>query len=220
MLDTFWDVLKDLLLGLGPAGMILIATLDSSLLSIPEINDVIVVTRVLHHPAEALYWPLLAATGSVLGCLLLYTLARVGGEAFLRQRFSPEKVRRVERLYAQYGAFVLLIPALCPPPAPFKIFVATAGALRYPRMKFILTILLARSARYYIEGALALIYGHAILRYMREHGVTIALGIGAITVIGYGIVRVLRRRAPLFVDDLPPSSAANPSSLDPEHRRA
>ncbi len=220
MLSGMLEALKDALLELGPVGMTLIAVLDSSLLSIPEINDVIVVTRILHHPAEVLYWPLLAATGSVLGCLLLYTLARAGGEAFLRRRFSPEKVRRVEQFYARYGALALLIPALCPPPTPFKIFVATAGALRYPRAKFMLTILLARSARYYVEGILALLYGHAILRYMREHGITIALGIGAIVVIGYGIARVLRRRAPLFAEDPSLSPTANPLPSSRERQRA
>lgn len=210
MLREILEALKNGLLELGPVGMIFIAVLDSSLLSIPEINDVIVVTRVLHHPAEVLYWPLLAATGSVLGCLLLYTLARAGGETFLRRRFSPEKMRRVERVYARYGAFALLIPALCPPPTPFKIFVATAGALRYPRAKFMLTILLARSARYYVEGVLAVLYGHAVLRYLREHGITIALGIGAVVAIGYGIARALRRRAPLSAEDRRLSQTANP----------
>ncbi len=216
MLEAF----KNALLELGPVGMILIAVLDSSLLSIPEINDVIVITRVLHHPAEVLYWPLLAAIGSVLGCLLLYTLARAGGETFLRRRFSPEKMRRAEWFYTRYGAFALLIPALCPPPTPFKIFVATAGALRYPRAKFMLTILLARSARYYVEGILALLYGHAVLRYLREHGITIALGIGAVVVIGYGIARALRRRALRFGEDLRLSPTANSPSLSRERRRA
>jgi membrane protein YqaA with SNARE-associated domain len=216
------EAVKDALLGLGPMGMILIATLDSSLLSIPEINDVIVVTRVLHNPEEALYWPLLAATGSVLGCLLLYTLARAGGEAFLRRRFSPERVRRVERFYAQYGILALLIPALCPPPTPFKIFVATAGALRYPRGKFVATILLARSTRYYVEGILALFYGRSVLHFMREHGIAIALGIGASVAFVYGIARLLRRRASSSADEsaLGRPSATSPSSLHRERQRA
>ncbi len=215
MLGGVLEAIKNALLELGPMGMILIATLDSSLLSIPEINDVLVVTRVLHRPAEVFYWPLLAATGSVLGCLLLYTLARKGGEVFLRRRFSAERLARVERFYARYGVFALLIPALCPPPTPFKIFVATAGALRYPRAKFMLTILLARSTRYYVEGVLALLYGRAVLQYMREHGLTLALGIGALIVIGYGVARVcsIRRRARRRIR----SSASNLSPAPPLH---
>ncbi len=97
MFGTVGEVITNILLELGPMGMILIAVLDSSLLSIPEINDVIVVTRILHRPVEVLYWPLLAAIGSALGCLLLYTLARKGGETFLRRRFSAERVNRVEQ---------------------------------------------------------------------------------------------------------------------------
>ncbi len=194
MLGGILESVKNALLELGPVGMILIATLDSSLLSIPEINDVIVVTRVLHDPSEILYWPLLAATGSVLGCLLLYTLARKGGRAFLRRWFSAEKVKRVEHVYARYGVLALLIPALCPPPTPFKIFVATAGALQYPRTKFLLTILLARSARYYIEGVLTLLYGHAVLQYMRDHWATVVLAIGGVVLLGYVIVRMISRQ--------------------------
>jgi len=220
VVESVLETIKNVLLELGPMGMILIATLDSSLLSIPEINDVIVVTRVLHHPAEVLYWPLLAATGSVLGCLLLYTLARAGGETFLRRRFSPEKMRRVERVYARYGAFALLIPALCPPPTPFKIFVATAGALRYPRAKFMLTILLARSVRYYVEGLLALRYGRAVLHFMREHGIAIALGIGAAVALGYGLARMLSLRRPASLPHPSPTETPPPHSLNRERQRA
>src|SRR6266566_2295126 len=57
----------------GPA-MIVIGALDSSLLSLPEINDYLVVTRCYLHPQALIYFPLFAATGSVVGSLLLYTL--------------------------------------------------------------------------------------------------------------------------------------------------
>jgi membrane protein YqaA with SNARE-associated domain len=213
MFGTVGEVITNILLELGPMGMILIAVLDSSLLSIPEINDVIVVTRILHRPVEVLYWPLLAAIGSALGCLLLYTLARKGGETFLRRRFSAERVNRVEQFYARYGVLALLIPALCPPPTPFKIFVATAGALRYPRAKFVLTILLARSARYYTEGILTLLYGRAVLQYMREHWGMIILGIGTVALIGSGIVcaRKIRRQAPGPAES-GPRNAPSPSA--------
>jgi len=57
---------------------------------------------------------------------------------------------------------------------------------------------------------LAVLYGHAVLRYLREHGITIALGIGAVVAIGYGIARALRRRAPLSAEDRRLSQTANP----------
>ncbi|HEV2763931.1 MAG TPA: VTT domain-containing protein, partial [Pyrinomonadaceae bacterium] len=130
----------------GPA-MVLIGALDSSLLSLPEINDYLVVARCYSDPKAAFYFPLFAAAGSVIGCNVLYAIMRRGGQAVMRRRFRPEAIAKVERAYARFGFLALAVPALLPPPMPFKIFVATAGALEFPRWRFMLTIMLARSLR-------------------------------------------------------------------------
>jgi membrane protein YqaA with SNARE-associated domain len=153
----------------GPA-MILIGALDSSLLSLPEINDYLVVIRCMEDHTAAFYFPLFAAAGSVLGCLLLYSIMRRGGQALLRRRFRAEHIERVERAYARYGVLTLAVPAILPPPMPFKIFVATAGALEYPRWRFVVTIMVARSVRYTVEGALAVFYGKEVLTFLHQHG--------------------------------------------------
>ena len=170
----------------GPA-MILIGALDSSLLSLPEINDYLVVARCYTHPHTAFFFPLFASTGSVLGCLLLYTILQRGGLAVLHRRFKLEHVQRVERAYARFGIFALAIPALLPPPMPFKIFVATAGALQFPRRKFLLTILIARSLRYYTEGILAIYYGERVLRFLRDNGLIIVTIVGGLCLLALAI---------------------------------
>ncbi|MDX6574270.1 MAG: hypothetical protein QOE96_223 [Blastocatellia bacterium] len=156
----------------GPA-MILIGALDSSLLSLPEVNDYLVVARCYTHPRAVFFFPMFAAVGSVLGCFLLYTILSRGGRAVLHRRFNAEHIQRVERAYARFGILALAVPALLPPPMPFKIFVATAGALQFPRRRFLLTILLARSLRYYAEGALAVFYGERVLRFSKDNGIVI-----------------------------------------------
>jgi len=156
----------------GPA-MILIAALDSSLLSLPEVNDYLVVARCYTHPRAVFFFPMFAATGSVIGCFLLYTILSRGGRAVLHRKFRVEHVERVERAYARFGILALAVPALLPPPMPFKIFVATAGALQFPRRKFILTIMVARSLRYYAEGTLAVFYGARVLRFSKDNGLAI-----------------------------------------------
>jgi len=171
----------------GPA-MILIGALDSSLLSLPEINDYLVIARCYTHPETAFIFPLFPAIGSVLGCLLLYTILRRGGRAVLHRRFRMDHVLRVERAYARFGILALAIPALLPPPMPFKIFVATAGALQFPRRRFLLTIMLARSVRYYTEGMLAVFYGERVLRFLKDNGaliVSIAAGLFVIALAIY-----------------------------------
>jgi len=162
--------------------MILIGALDSSLLSLPEINDYLVVGRCIKQPSAVFYFPLFAAAGSVLGCLLLYTIMRRGGQAVLRRRFKRENIERVERAYARFGFLAIAVPAVLPPPMPFKIFVATAGTLEYPRWKFLVTVMIARSLRYYVEGVLAVFYGRRVLLYFKDNGLMI-LSITAAAVI-------------------------------------
>src|SRR5213075_418906 len=170
----------------GPA-MILIGALDSSLLSLPEINDYLVVARCYKHPETAFFFPLFPAIGSVLGCLLLYTIFQRGGLAVLHRHFRADRVERVEKAYARFGILALAIPALLPPPLPFKMFVATAGALQFPRRRFLLTILIARSVRYYTEGTLAVFYGERVLRFLRDNGLMIVTIVGALCLIALAI---------------------------------
>lgn len=175
--------------------MILIATLDSSLLSLPEINDYLVVARCYKYPSAVFYFPLFAAFGSVMGCLLLYTIMRRGGQALLRKRFKPEKIERVERAYERFGVFAIAIPAVLPPPLPFKIFIATAGTLEYPRWKFLLTVMIARSVRYYVEGILAVFYGKQVLLFLKDNGLVIVSLVAAAALIALLIYIIVSRRS-------------------------
>jgi len=170
----------------GPM-MILIGALDSSLLSLPEVNDYLVVARCYTHPRAVFFFPMFAAIGSVLGCLLLYTILSRGGRAVLHRKFRVEHIERVERAYARFGILALAVPALLPPPMPFKIFVATAGALQFPRRKFLLTILLARSLRYYVEGTLAVFYGERVLRFSKDNGIVIISVVACLFVIALAV---------------------------------
>lgn len=177
----------------GPA-MVLIAMLDSSLLSLPEINDYLVVARCYKYPSAVFYFPLFAALGSTTGCLLLYTIMRRGGQALLRKRFKPEKIQKVERAYERFGVFAIAIPAILPPPLPFKIFVATAGTLEYPRWKFLLTIMIARSFRYYVEGILAVFYGKQVLLFMMDNGLVIVSVVALLALIALLVYIIVNRR--------------------------
>jgi membrane protein YqaA with SNARE-associated domain len=134
--------------------MIFIGALDSSLLSLPEVNDYITIARVANNPHEVYYFPLFPAIGSMVGCLLLYHIAK-RGEQFVSRRFHPRQLDRVKGIYRRWGLIALIIPSLLPPPMPFKVFVVTAGVLGYPVGRFALVIMIARTIRYYFWGTLA-----------------------------------------------------------------
>jgi membrane protein YqaA with SNARE-associated domain len=214
------DFIREVPIYVAAPAMILIGALDSSLLSLPEINDYLVVARCYSDPKSVFYFPLFAATGSVIGCLVLYTIMRRGGQAVMRRRFSAENIAKVERAYARFGFLALAVPALLPPPMPFKIFVATAGALEYPRWRFMLTVMIARSVRYIIEGTLAVFYGEQVLVFMRDNGLYILSGVGALLVVGLGgyvlvkHIRTPRRTAVEIAEESKPEGNVDERAAD------
>src|SRR5215510_9901455 len=86
--------IRGVAVSLGGPGLFIIAFLDSSFLSFPEVNDLLIIYLTTQHPHRMPYYALMTTLGSIGGCLALYTLARKGGEAFLRRRFHESHVER------------------------------------------------------------------------------------------------------------------------------
>lgn len=171
-------------LQIGGPGLFIIAFLDSSFLSLPEINDLLIVLMVVQHKERMLYYATMATLGSVAGCLTLYYLGRRGGEAFLRRRFKGTHVDRGLALYRRFGVLAVIIPALLPPPAPFKIFVLLAGVAKMNAVSFSIATALGRGVRYFGEGWLAVQYGEAALDYVHQNGARLSLWLAGIVLVG------------------------------------
>ena len=77
-----------------------------------------------------------------------------------------------------------MVPALLPPPAPFKLFVLLAGVAKVRPLQFVLAIGLARGLRYTALGVLAIWYGDAALELMRTRGREVALWLAGLIVLG------------------------------------
>lgn len=178
---------------LGGLGMLVIAALDSSFLSFPQVNDLLVIFLSVRHPARMSYYAGMTTAGSLLGCFVLYGVARTGGDIFLRKRFSAARVDRGMALYRRLGLLAVVVPALLPPPMPFKLFVLMAGAAGVAPWRFGLAILIGRGIRYFGEGYLAVRYGEQAVDIAREHGAETGLALAALAVAG-GVVYYLLRR--------------------------
>lgn len=192
---SFIGWLHTLALGLGGPGLFVVAFLDSSFLSLPQINDLLVVLMVTAHKDRMLYYAAMATLGSVSGCYVIYFLAEKGGEAFLQKRLKPGHVQRALEAYKRNGLLALMIPALLPPPAPFKLFVLAAGVARVRPWQFVIALTVARGARYLAFGVLAIYYGDAALELMRTHGRIVALVVVGLLIAGVAAIWLLRRRA-------------------------
>ena len=193
-LRSFIASLYSFALSLGGPGLFAVAALDSSFISLPQINDLLVVAMVLDKPARMPYYATMATLGSVVGCFVIYLLANKGGEAVLRRRLSSGRVDRALTLYRRYGVLALMVPALLPPPAPFKLFVLGAGLAGVQPVKFVLGIAIARGFRYTLLGILAIYYGEAALKLMREHGPAVGLSLAGLIVAAAAVWILWRRR--------------------------
>jgi membrane protein YqaA with SNARE-associated domain len=177
---------------LGAPGIFVIAFLDSSFLSLPQINDLIIVLGVAKRPALMPLYATMATLGSIAGCTIMYYIGRKGGDALLQRRFS-KYYEWARRQFDRHGMLAIVVPALLPPPAPFKVFVMAAGAAHMSRQKFWMAIAVGRGIRYFAEGLLAVLYGEQALAYISEHGRTVSLWT-ALTVAGAGIAYIVWRR--------------------------
>ena len=175
--------IEGLALALGGPGLFLLAFLDSSFLSFPEVTDILIIVLVTKHPERYLWYTALPTIGSVLGCYVLYALARRGGEAFLRKRLKDHHVERALGVFRRYGLLAVAVPSILPPPVPFKMFVLAAGAAGVKPFDFLMAVTIGRGVRFFGEGLLALWYGQWALDLLHEHGRTVSLWLAVIIAV-------------------------------------
>ena len=183
-MSRFVAWIQALTLSLGAPGLLLVTALDSSILSLPEIADILVVWMVTQHKGRVVLYATSATIGSIAGCLLLYYIGRKGGEALVRSRFGASAFDKAFAVSRRYGVMAVLVASILPPPAPFKIFVLLAGAANVGVGRFSFAIAIGRGARYFLEGFLAVWYGDRALSFMRENATTVSLGLASVLVAG------------------------------------
>ncbi len=175
----------------------MIALLDSSFLSVPEGNDLLIVILSTGRGwSEMTYYVVMTILGSVAGCSLLYSVGRRGG-GFFERRLKPSRLERAQRAYQRWGVWAVVVPSILPPPTPFKIFVLSAGLFRLPFPRFFAAVLVGRSIRYFMWGILAVLYGEAAKRFIQQNLPAVGAGLALALLLGITVYIVfrLRRRA-------------------------
>ena len=170
---------------LGGVGLFVIGFFDSSVLSFPFVNDLLLIRFTIHSPRLMPYYVLMATLGSLAGCFWLYFLAKKGGEAMYR-RSAGGRAEKIHGWVQRYKFLSVAIPAILPPPFPFKPFVLAAGVFQIPMDTFALALIVGRGLRYSIEGFLAMRYGEQATRYFVENKLEFTLIIIFTMAITYG----------------------------------
>jgi membrane protein YqaA with SNARE-associated domain len=194
------------LVGLGTLGLFTISLLDSAFVPLPSGPDLIMITLSAANPPWMPLYALAATVGSTIGCTLLYMAARRAGMRALR-RVSQERRERIENLLGRYDMLAVMIPAVLPPPFPFKPFVLGAGVFKLKIARFIIAIFIGRAARFLIEGWIAIEFRDEAWPLIKGHGVKVLAFVLAILIISlaFKFYRIRSRRsAALAVDEIQP----------------
>src|SRR5262245_27611835 len=195
MLRAISSAIQEWASELGGVGLFILAALDSSFLSFPQVNDLLIIYLSTNYPTYMPYYAGMTTVGSLLGCYLLYAVAWRGGESFLRRRFSGERVNRGLALYQRHGLLAVVVPALLPPPVPLKLFDLLAGAARVSPLQFGAAIVIARGIRYFGQGYLAVLYGAKAAAMVQRHGTEVGIVLASLALAAGLIYYFWKRRA-------------------------
>lgn len=188
----YTDWVKALLVPLGPWGVLVIATCDAAAFGIPM--DPIIVGYVWAKPNMFWAYCLMASVGSAIGSLVPYWIGYKGEELLLERRIPPRTLEKIRQSFEKHEVLALVVPAMMPPPTPFKLFVMFAGAAKLPKRDFMLAIFGGRMLRFLILSALTVAFGPTVLHLITQHG-KIALAIIAGLILVGVLIWWLKRKS-------------------------
>lgn len=173
------------LLGLGVFGLVLMGTLDSSVLFLPFGNDLLLVVLTARAPEQFWLYAIAAAIGSLIGCTITDFLSRRLGKAGLEKMVRAERLAAAQAKLKKQTFWALGLAALMPPPFPFTVFVIAAAAIQISRWRVLLSVGVARLVRYLVLGFVATKFGTYIIRLSERDEVRyFVIALAVISIVG------------------------------------
>jgi membrane protein DedA with SNARE-associated domain len=159
-----------ILLSWGPTGLLVLAILDGAGVPVPGGVDVLILYLAAQRTVSVVHLAAFAILGSTIGNLILFSIARKGGEVYVERHTISPSGARFRKWFQHYGLLTVFISAMVPLPVmPMKIFVLCAGALGSKRSTFLTVFVSARIVRYSALAYLGEEMGHNALPYLKEH---------------------------------------------------
>ncbi|HET9366207.1 MAG TPA: VTT domain-containing protein [Candidatus Angelobacter sp.] len=189
---------------LGAWGVFITSLLDAAAFGIPM--DPLVATYVYSNPHKAWLYCVAGALGSALGSIVPFALGRAGGELFLLKRIDEARLKRIRDRFERQEFLALMIPAMLPPPTPFKLLVFSAGVFEMKFISFLLAIITGRLVRFGILSVLTIMFGEKIVDQIKNlvHShptILVLIGI-ALLLIVYLVFRLLRAPAKEIAEEI------------------
>lgn len=176
---------------LGGPGLVLLGLADNSLVPMPGSLDVATIWLAASHRDLWFYYGLMATVGAVIGGYITYALARKGGKEALEHKLPKSKAEKVLKKFEKRGFSAVAISAMIPPPFPIVPVLLAAGALQYPRKKFLAALALGRGIRFMVVAGMGAIYGDPIVSFFSKYYEPALITLISLAVIG-GIIALVQ----------------------------
>jgi membrane protein YqaA with SNARE-associated domain len=166
--------------------MAAISFADSSFLPLPP--DFLLIPMVIALPNRAILYAIVCTAASVLGAVLGYAIGALlwdtVGQWLIKLYGYQDKVEYFRQLYAQWGAWVILVKGFTP--IPYKLVTIVSGFAGYNFTAFILLSLLTRGARFFVLALLLARYRNEV-RHLLDHHLPAILSVALVLLFG-GVV--------------------------------
>jgi membrane protein YqaA with SNARE-associated domain len=183
-----WALLKPL----GAWGVLVVGAVDGAFIGLPV--DAVVAGYVYQNHARFVLYALMASAGSALGSIVIYLIGYKGGEELLRKRIPAARFEKIHQAFDKHPFWSLMLPAMLPPPTPFKLFVLAAAVSEMGFTRFLLAIFSGRMVRFLLLGLLTIRLGpdvvHLFGTVFKQHYYLLLEAI----IVGLIVWFVMRRR--------------------------
>lgn len=174
--------------------MLLISFMDAAAFGIPM--DPLMAYYIHTDPHRWWLYTLLASLGSAAGSMVPFGIGHAGGELVLLKRIDRQRFERIRDRFEKQEFLALMIPAMLPPPTPFKLFVLSAGVFEMKARDAFLAIFSGRLLRFGILSFLVIKFGPQIVtgakNLFTQHPGYAAIAIAVVLALVYIVYRLLK----------------------------
>lgn len=173
----------------GVLGLFFISFIES--VFSPILPDLLLIPMALSVPEKAIYYSVIATTGSVLGGIVGYFVGNKYGIIAV-EKFVPDKyVVKIRSWLDQYGGWAIFLAALAP--IPYKFVSISSGVFRINMVVFLAASIFGRGKRFLLEGILIFYYGPQAIELIKTYSNTFMIGITIFIVLLVVGIAVLRK---------------------------
>lgn len=173
----------------GVVGLFIISFIES--IFSPILPDLLLIPMALSVPEKAIYYSVIATTGSVLGGIVGYFVGNKYGILAVK-KFVPDKyVLKISSWLDQYGGWAIFLAALAP--IPYKFVSISSGVFRINMVVFLVASIFGRGKRFLLEGILIFYYGPQAIDLIKTYSNNFMIGITILIVLLVVGIAVMRK---------------------------